>query len=196
VTLLGYAKDVQTYPYNPTKAKSLLRSAGLTLPVEVDFWYPTNISRPYMPNPKLNFEAFAASLENSGFKVVPHSAPWRPDYVKHVNEGTAGHLNLIGWSGDYGDPDNFVGTFFQDYSPQFGFRNAKITRLLNQGEAEVNLKKRALIYQAANRAIMKYVPGVPYVHTRPALGMERRVGNYIANPKGTDYFFPVTLGGQ
>jgi len=195
-SLLGYAKDVKRYPYNPTKSKSLLRGAGLTLPVEIDFWYPTNISRPYMPNPKLNFEAFAASLENSGFKVNAHSAPWRPDYVKHVNEGTAGHLNLIGWSGDYGDPDNFVGTFFQDYNPQFGFRNAKITRLLNRGEAEVNLKKRALIYQAVNREIMKYLPGVPYVHTRPALGMEKRVGHYIANPKGTDYFFPVTLGGQ
>jgi peptide/nickel transport system substrate-binding protein len=194
--LLGYEPKVVRYPFNPERSKSLLRAAGLTLPVEIDFWYPTNISRPYMPNPKLNFEAFAASLEQSGFKVNAHSAPWRPDYVAKVNEGSAGHLNLIGWSGDYGDPDNFVGTFFQDYNPQFGFRNAKITNLLNRGEAEFNLKRRAAIYKAVNREIMKFVPGVPYAHTRPALGMQKRVQNYIASPTGSDRFFPVSLGGQ
>ncbi len=58
------------YPYNPDKAKALLKQAGLTLPVPVEFWYPTGVSRPYMPDPQRNFEAFAASLENSGFKVT------------------------------------------------------------------------------------------------------------------------------
>ena len=106
-------RSVKKYPYNPEKAKALLQQAGLTMPVKVDFWYPTGVSRPYMPDPKRNFEAFAASLEKSGFKVVPHSAPWRPDYVGRSTAGTAGDLNLIGWTGDYGDPDNFVGVFFQ-----------------------------------------------------------------------------------
>src|SRR5919109_815784 len=117
--LFGWSSKVPKYPYSPSKAKQLLQKAGLKLPVSVEFWYPTNVSRPYMPNPKLNFEAFSASLEKSGFKVTAKSAPWRPDYVKHVNDGTAGDLSLIGWTGDFGDPDNFVGTFFQTYSPQF-----------------------------------------------------------------------------
>jgi len=194
--LLGYEPNVVKYPFNPERSKTLLRGAGLTLPVEIDFWYPTGVSRPYMPNPKLNFEAFAASLERSGFKVNAHSAPWRPDYVAKVNEGSAGHLNLIGWSGDYGDPDNFVGTFFQNYSPQFGFRNGTITKLLDAGEAETNVAKRSLLYKRVNRELMKLVPGVPYVHTRPALGMQKRVQNYIASPTGSDRFFPVSLGGQ
>ena len=194
--LLGYEPNVVKYPFNPERSKTLLRAAGLSLPVEIDFWYPTGVSRPYMPNPKLNFEAFAASLERSGFKVNARSAPWRPDYVAKVNEGSAGHLNLIGWSGDYGDPDNFVGTFFQDYSPQFGFRNGTINKLLDAGEQTINAKKRAEIYKRANRELMKLVPGVPYVHTRPALGMQKRVQNYIASPTGSDRFFPVSLGGQ
>ena len=67
--LLGYEPNVVKYPFNPERSKTLLRAAGLSLPVEIDFWYPTGVSRPYMPNPKLNFEAFAASLERSGFKV-------------------------------------------------------------------------------------------------------------------------------
>jgi peptide/nickel transport system substrate-binding protein len=194
--LFGWTNKVPKYPYNPSKAKQLLRSAGLSLPVKVDFWYPTNVSRPYMPNPKLNFEAFSASLEKSGFQVVPHSAPWRPDYVKHVNDGTAGDLNLIGWTGDFGDPDNFVGTFFQTYSPQFGFHNAKIFNILTRAEKETNLRKRIRLYQQANILIMKFLPGVPYAHSRPALGMQKKVKGYTPSPVGTDPFDTVYFGGH
>jgi len=194
--LFGWTSKVPKYPYNPDKAKSLLRSAGLSLPVNVDFWYPTNVSRPYMPSPGLNFQAFSASLEKSGFHVVPHSAPWRPDYVKHVNDGTAGDLNLIGWTGDFGDPDNFLGTFFKVYHPQFGFHNAKIFNILARASAETNLKKRIALYKQANIMIMKFLPAVPYAHSQPALGMQKKVRGYVPSPVGTDPFAGVYFGGQ
>jgi peptide/nickel transport system substrate-binding protein len=194
--IFGWTNKVPKYPYNPTKAKQLLQSAGLTLPVKVDFWYPTGVSRPYMPNPALNFQAFSDSLEKSGFRVVPHTAPWRPDYVKKVNDGTAGDLNLIGWTGDYGDPDNFVGVFFGTYSAQFGFHNNAIFNILKKAQQETNFKKRVALYKNANIMIMKYLPAVPYAHSKPALGFQRSVKGYVPNPTGTDFFFPVYFGGQ
>jgi peptide/nickel transport system substrate-binding protein len=194
--LFGWTNKVPKYPYNPSKAKSLLRSAGLSLPVHVDFWYPTGVSRPYMPNPKLNFEAFQASLNNSGFSVTAHTAPWRPDYVKDVNQGTAGDLNLIGWTGDFGDPDNFLGTFFKTYSPQFGFHNSGIFNILARAAAEPNFNKRVSLYQKANIMIMKFLPAVPYAHSQPALGFQRKVHGYVASPVGTDPFAGVYFGGQ
>jgi peptide/nickel transport system substrate-binding protein len=195
--LFGWSPKVVKYDYNPEKAKQLLQQAGLTLPVTIDFWYPTGVSRPYMPDPQRNFEAFAASLEKSGFKVVAHSAPWRPDYVAKVNAGDAGNLNLIGWTGDYGDPDDFIGVFFQGDSPQFGFHNDKLTALLNKGEQETNMKTRIKLYQQANEMIMSDIlPGVPYAHSIPALGFQKAVGGYVASPIGTDLFAPVTFGGQ
>jgi peptide/nickel transport system substrate-binding protein len=194
--LFGWTNKVPKYPYNPSKAKQLLQKAGLKLPVPVEFWYPTNVSRPYMPNPKLNFEAFAASLEKSGFKVTAKSAPWRPDYVKHVNDGTGGDLNLIGWTGDFGDPDNFVGTFFQTYSPQFGFRNKAIFNILTRAEQETNYQKRIKLYQQANILIMKFLPAVPYAHSKPALAFQKKVKGYTPSPVGTDPFEPVYFGGQ
>ena len=193
--LFGWSNKVPKYPYNPSKAKALLKSAGLTLPVPIDFWYPTNVSRPYMPNPQLNFQAFSASLEKSGFKVTPHSAPWRPDYVKHVNDGTAGDINLIGWTGDFGDPDNFLGTFFKTYSPQFGFHNAKIFNILEKAAAETNYKQRIKLYQQANILIMKFLPGVPYAHSTPALAFQKKVQGYKPSPVGTDPFAPVFFAG-
>jgi peptide/nickel transport system substrate-binding protein len=196
----GYEPKVTKYPYNPNQAKALLRRAGLSLPVKIEFWWPTNVSRPYMPSPNLNFQAFKASLEQSGFDVTAVSMPWRPDYVKHVNEGTGGHLNLIGWTGDYADADNFVGTFFQSANPQFGLTRTgahkKIALLLDKAEAEVNQAKRIKLYKQINKLIADFVPGVPYAHSTPAVAVQRRVHGYKPSPVGTESFYGVTVGGQ
>ncbi|MEP7225109.1 MAG: ABC transporter substrate-binding protein, partial [Actinomycetota bacterium] len=193
-SLEGYADDVTEYTYDPAKAKSLLQKAGVTMPLKVDFWYPTDISRPYMPDPKRNFEAFAASLNKSGFKVVPHSAPWSPDYVGRVDEGTAGALNLIGWTGDYGDPDNFIGVFFQRPSVQWGFSNDEISTTLDNAETETDAAKRTALYQEANREIMKFLPGVPYVHTKPAIAFTSKVQGYMTSPVSLEPFSLVSIG--
>jgi peptide/nickel transport system substrate-binding protein len=191
--LFGYAKDVAKYTYNPERAKQLLQQAGLTLPVEIEFWYPTDVSRPYMPDPQRNFQAFAASLNNSGFKVVAKSAPWRPDYVARVQAGTAGHLNLIGWTGDFGDPDNFIGTFFRTPQDAWGPINPAIHNILNRALSETNQKKRIATYQQANRLIMQDLPGVPYVHTKPALAFQRNVVGYVASPIEVEPFANTSI---
>lgn len=193
--VVGYSKTVKKYTYNPEKAKQLLRQAGLTLPVEVEFWYPTDVSRPYMPDPARNFQAFAASLDKSGFKVIPKSAPWRPDYVSRVQAGTAGALNLIGWTGDFGDPDNFIGTFFRTKQGQWGFNNPKLFALLNKALIETNLTKRAALYRQANNMIMEFLPGVPYVHTKPALAFQKNVVGYIPSPVSLEPFSTVRFVG-
>jgi peptide/nickel transport system substrate-binding protein len=191
--VVGYAKNVKKYPYNPAMAKKLLQEAGLTLPVEVEFWYPTDVSRPYMPDPQRNFQAFAASLEKSGFKVVAKSAPWAPDYVGRVQAGTAGALNLIGWTGDFGDPDNFVGTFFRTEQGQWGFNNPALFKLLNAAVQESNLAKRKAMYEQANRLIMNFLPGVPYVHTSPALAFQKNVVGYVPSPVSLESFATVRV---
>jgi peptide/nickel transport system substrate-binding protein len=196
-SLFGYAKNVTKYSYNPDKAKALLRQAGLSLPVKIDFWYPTNVTRPYMPNPKGIFEAFSASLEKSGFQVVPHSAPWRPDYLKKVDDGSAGNLNLVGWIPDYGDPDDWLGVWFKTYSAQFGFHDNHLFNLLQKAASVPNINVRTKLYQQANRYIMgTLVPGVPYVYTGSALALDKPVKGYIASPTQTEFFNLVRIGGR
>jgi peptide/nickel transport system substrate-binding protein len=153
------------------------------LPVKVDFWFPTDVSRPYMPDPRRNFGAFAASLERAGFQVVPHGASWSPDYIRTFFSGKA-QLYLGGWLADIPDPDNFFGTHFARYMPQFGFRNPKLFALVQRADSEPNLARRARLYERASRLVTEFLPIVPYVHARFAVALRRNVIGYVPDPSG------------
>ena len=193
-SVMGFNAAVTKYPYDPAKARQLLQSAGLTLPVEVEFWYPTNVARQYMPDPPRNFQAFAASLEKAGFKVVPKSAPWRPDYLGQVLAGTGGALNLLGQTGDYADPETFLGVLRSNV--QFGLpaTNALYT-LLDKALVEPNAKKREALYKSINEYVAKTLPGIPYVNSKPALAFKSSVVGFKASPTLNDDFNLVSFAG-
>jgi peptide/nickel transport system substrate-binding protein len=182
--LFGSAKKgLPDYSYNPDKSKQLLQQAGLTLPVKIDFWYPTNVSRPYMPDPARNFQAFQASLEKAGFNVVAHSAPWRPDYRAGVQAGKD-QVFLFGWIADFADPADFLNVHFGSKSAQFGFDNPSLFSLLAKADAEPNYEKRVALYQQAGIDVMKFLPVVPYVWASSALAVKSNVKGYIPGPIG------------
>jgi peptide/nickel transport system substrate-binding protein len=182
--LFGHAKTgVTKYPYNPDKAKQLLQQAGLSLPVKVEFWYPTNVSRPYMPDPQRNFQAFQASMEKSGFSVTAKSAPWRPDYRSGVSVGQA-QLYLYGWIADFGDPANFLNVHFGSYTDQFGFNNATLFKKLAAADAQTNAEKRTAQYEAISRDVMNFLPMIPYVWAGSAIALNKSVKGYVVGPIG------------
>lgn len=190
-SLFGWAEDVPQYDYDPERAQELLAESGVENPT-IEFWYPTDVSRPYMPNPEANFQLMAADLEAAGFTVEVNSAPWSPDYLDTTLSGGAG-VYLLGWTGDFGDPDNFVGTFFQAQSPEWGFDNPEIRSTLDEAEVETDPDARAALYEEANRLIMAELPGLPYVHTEPALAFRPGVENFVPSPVQNEDFGAVTL---
>jgi peptide/nickel transport system substrate-binding protein len=192
--VVGFAtKGVPDYTYNPDKAKALLQQAGVSMPLAIEFWYPTSVSRPYMPDPKANAQAFGASLEKSGFKVTFHAAPWRPDYLGEVQSGKA-EVYLLGWTGDFGDPANFLNVHFGAPNDQFGFTNQALFSLLTKADSETNLEKRTALYQQASIDVMKYLPMIPYVHSSPALAFQKPIKGYVPSPVSLEPFANVYFG--
>ncbi len=190
-SLFGYADDVPEYEYDVDKAKQLIAESGVANPT-LEFWYPTDVSRPYMPDPAANFQAFSADLTAAGFTVVPKSAPWNPDYLNAVDTGGTG-MRLLGWTGDFGDPDNFVGTFFRTKQTAWGPLEASIYSDLDAARAEPDEGKRTTLYEAVNQKIMKFLPGVPYVHTKPSLAFAPGVQGYVPSPVSIEDFSKVSL---
>jgi peptide/nickel transport system substrate-binding protein len=191
-SLWGYNPDVPKYDYNPEKAKTLIIESGVKNPT-LEFFYPTDVSRPYMPDPAANFQIMKANLEAVGFKVVPKAAKWDPDYLNAVDSGKAGAVHIIGWTGDYGDPDNFIGTFFGRPKAQFGFKDKTIQDELAQAVSLSDQAQRETIYKKANADIMTALPAIPYVHTKPNIAFKAGVTGYVPSPVNNEDFSTVSL---
>ena len=189
--LFGWAEDVPKYEHDVAKAKALIAESGVASPT-LEFWYPTDVSRPYMPDPAANFQALKADLEEAGFKVVPKSAPWNPDYLNAADTGQT-QLRLLGWTGDFGDPDNFLGTFFRTKQPAWGPLSDEIYQGLEAARVETDEDKRTELYQEMNRKIMEFLPGIPYVHTKPQIALAAGVEGYVPSPVNNEDFAKVSV---
>jgi len=189
--VFGYADDVTTYDYDPERARELIAESGVT-DLTLQFFYPTDISRPYMPDPAANFQLMAADLEAVGFTVEPTGLPWTPDFLDAAQSGGA-PMYLLGWTGDFGDPDNFVGTFFQTAKPEWGFDNPELFALLDEAEAETDVDARTALYEEANRLIMDDLPGLPYASTEPALAFRPGVEGFEPSPVQNESFNLITV---
>lgn len=192
--LFGYADDVTTYDFDPDRATQILTDAGYEVPVQIDFAYPRDVSRPYMPDPQANFEAMVEDLEQCCFEVEEKSAIWSPNYLDNADNGRYG-LYLLGWTGDFGDPDNFLGTWFQNESLAWGFDNQEIFDCLDDAEVETDADARTAKYEECNRLVMDFLPGVPYVHTQPGLAFNANVSGYVPSPVSLEPFSLVTVEG-
>ncbi len=162
-SVLGWSDEVATYDYDPERARQLLASAGKS-DLTIDFNYPTNVSRPYMPSPEQTYQAIAADLEEVGITVNAVPDVWNPDYLDKI-QGTSEHgLHLLGWTGDYNDTYNCIGVFFGGPSNEWGFDDPAIFQAVNDARYKTSQDEQIAAYAAANELIAEKVPGVPLAH--------------------------------
>ncbi|MEO5834583.1 MAG: ABC transporter substrate-binding protein, partial [Nakamurella sp.] len=167
-TVDGWTDTVTQYPYDLEKAKSLLAEAGAS-DLTLNFWWPTQVSRPYMPNPSGIFQAFKADLEAAGITVNETSKPWNGGYLDGVDAKQADAF-LLGWTGDYNAPDNFIGTFFSDTTNRFDTADypwgTQLSQELAAADSEPDADTRAKDYVALNEKLMgEYLPAIPISHS-------------------------------
>ncbi len=94
-------------PYDPEAAKKLLAEAGYPNGLETDLW-AMPVQRPYNPNAKRIAELMQADLAKIGVKAEIKSFEWG-EYRKRMQAGEH-QTGMLGWTGDNGDPDNFLHT--------------------------------------------------------------------------------------
>ncbi len=91
-------------PYDPEKAKAMLAEAGVTN-LKTNIWAMT-VQRPYNPNARRMAELIQADWAKVGVEAEIVSFEWG-EYLKRSKKGEHDTV-LLGWTGDNGDPDNFL----------------------------------------------------------------------------------------
>jgi len=126
-----------------------------------------------------------SQLEKAGIKITPVSAKWSPDYLDLIQSPPSvdkHDIHLLGWTGDYNDPDNFVGVFFGAQTPEWGFNNKKLFSDLAAARELPTRAEQVPVYQKINEEIAQFAPGVPLAHPAPSLAFAKGVQGYVASP--------------
>jgi peptide/nickel transport system substrate-binding protein len=189
-SMLGWNPEVKGPQFDQARARALLSEAGLGGGFSTDFWYMP-VSRPYFPNPQQIAEAIAADLAKVGIRTTLKTEDWGA-YLEDRNN-LKFPMWMLGWTGDNGDPDNFLYYFFGNLAQENSWDNPQVRDLLRQAQHSADSGERDVLYRQVNAIVDQEVPRIPIAHTTPPLLARSYVKGYIGNPTATEYYSTVWL---
>ncbi len=195
--MLGYNNSVVDYSYNPVKARELLNESGYPNGFNTTLWVMP-VSRPYMFDPAKIGEAIQGYLEAVNIHVTIYQIDWST-YLAKTQAGEH-PMCLLGWTGDNGDPDNFMNVLYGANQCTLGtagnvafYNNTKVQDLLTSALQTYDTNERAQLYKDAQGIIHEDAPFVYLAHANQDLVFTKNVQGFVLNPTGRYFFYPVDL---
>jgi dipeptide transport system substrate-binding protein len=188
-SLWSYNSALKNAPFNPEKAKELLKKAGVAEGTEVTLW-AMPVQRPYNPNAKLMAEMIQADWAKVGIKAKITQYEWG-EYLKRMKLGEH-DTGLIGWTGDYASPDNFLGVLLTceavGGSNYARYCSKDFDALVLKARNSLDQKERTNLYMKAQEVFKKDLPWTTIAHSTVNQPMRKEVDGFKISPFG-DYQF-------
>jgi dipeptide transport system substrate-binding protein len=196
-TQWSYDTTIKDAPFDVTKAKALLKEAGVKEGTEITLW-AMPVQRPYNPNAKLMAEMLQNDWKQIGLKVNIVSYEWG-EYIKR-SKGGENQAMIIGWSGDNGDPDNWLNVLFGcDSLAGNNFSkwcDKKFDGIVKEAKATSDVAKRTELYKQAQHILKDAVPMTPIAHSTVYQPMRNNVQDFKISPFGLNSFYGVSVSGK
>ena len=193
-TQWSYDTTIKDAKYDPEKAKQLLKEAGVKEGTEIVLW-AMPVQRPYNPNAKLMAEMLQSDWKKIGLNVKIQSYEWG-EYIKR-SKGGENQGMLIGWSGDNGDPDNWLNVLFGcDSLSGNNFSkwcDKKFDGLVKEAKRTTDQAKRTELYKEAQHVLKDAVPMTPIAHSTVYQPMRANVQDFKISPFGLNSFYGVSV---
>ncbi len=195
-TLWSYNDAIADYPYDPEAAQKLLTEAGLSDGLDTELWYMP-VSRPYNPDGKRVAEMIADDLAQVGIRVKLVTAEWS-EYRTRLQAGEP-PMALYGWTGDNGDPDNFLYVMLGCRAARVGGSNiAKwcdtgYDDLVTRAKLTPERAQRETLYKQAQVLVHDQAPWVPLAHSVVLMAARKSVVGFKMDPLGRHMFQAVDL---
>ncbi|GLR78947.1 ABC transporter substrate-binding protein (plasmid) [Azospirillum oryzae] len=186
----SYDDGIEDYPFDPAAARRLLAEAGYPEGFSLDLWY-TPVTRPYLPNGKRAAEMIRENLERVGIRVALKTDSWS-NYRQQVTQGDP-DMVIYGWTGDNGDPDNFLYFLLSCGAVRPG--GANLARWCNpdfedritKAKVTTDVERRTADYKEAQRIFHREAPWFPIANSIIAVAHRKEVKNYTNNIFNQDF---------
>jgi dipeptide transport system substrate-binding protein len=195
-TIWSYNDAVEDYAYDPESAKKLLDEAGVS-GLKTNIW-AMPVQRPYNPNARRMAELIQADWAAVGVDAEIVSFEWGV-YLKRSKEGEHDTV-LLGWTGDNGDPDNFLYVLLGCAAADDGTNRARwcyepFNDLLVEAKRTSDRAERTRLYEEAQVIFKEEAPWVTIAHSVVFMPMRNEVVGYKIDPFGGHIFYGVDLEG-
>ncbi|MFN4169882.1 MAG: ABC transporter substrate-binding protein, partial [Pannonibacter phragmitetus] len=193
-TMWSYNTSIQDDPYDPEAAKKMLEAAGVK-DLSMKIW-AMPVQRPYNPNARRMAELIQADFDKIGVKVEIVSYEWA-EYLKRSSDVQRDGAVLLGWTGDNGDPDNFLAVLLGCDAVGGANRaqwcNKDFDALIQKAKTVSTKEERTKLYEEAQVVFKEQAPWATIAHSMVFMPMSKKVSGYVMNPLGKHSFEGVDI---
>ncbi|MCQ4270726.1 ABC transporter substrate-binding protein [Pseudomonas kuykendallii] len=192
-TLWGQDETLAGWPYDPQRARQLLADSGHADGFRLSIWTrpgggPTN------PNPGIGAQMLQADLAAIGVQAEVRVFEWG-ELIKRAKNGEH-DLVFMGWSGDNGDPDNFLTPNLscaaaKSGENQAGWCNAEFDALIARARGLSDQAQRAALYRQALGIFTQQAPWLPLAYPKQFAVQRGDVQGFVLSPLGSNNYAKV-----
>jgi len=193
-TIWSYNEATVDDPYDPAASKKLLSEAGVK-DLKMEIW-AMPVQRPYNPNARRMAELIQADFKAVGVEVKIVSYEWG-EYLKRSKAKDRKGAVLLGWTGDNGDPDNFLAVLLGCDAVGGANRaqwcNKEFEALFQKAKTVSDPAVRTDLYKKAQIVFKREAPWATIAHSIVFKAMRKEVTGYKIDPFGGHNFYGVDI---